>query len=198
MSYIYKFTIDNLKYLNLLHTFINTIDHIPDNFTLLSEDQVSIIFNEELSVDQVNTLTNYIQNYNPPQCYSIIISTETLNISLNQVNSRAYTTAITDIWRVEPDNNDLTSLSHVEIVCNLVNTSSILDNYSIRLYDAINNNVIFESGNLTNTVLKILSFSNLQNIPMADTILQLQFKVSSSNVSVNISAGHFIYSKSFY
>ena len=103
MSYIYKFTIPNLKYLDLFHLFLENISEIPSNFTLLFEDQISIMFNEPLVESQIISLTNSIENYIPPQSYSIFDSTKTLNISTNQIKSTVYTNVSTSIWKTNPN-----------------------------------------------------------------------------------------------
>lgn len=199
MSYIYKFTIPNIKFLNLVYSFIETIPELPSDFSLLSEDQVSIIFNEQLNDAQITSLTNSIQNYIPPQSYSIFDSTKTLNISTNQIYSTVYTTVSTDIWKIDPNTDLDINITNMEIVCNLSGPQdgNIIPNvnYSVRLYDALNNNVIFESTNLSNTSIKILTFTNFQNISKNDTVLQLQFKVSSNTYIANIFAAHFTYYK---
>lgn len=199
MSYIYKFTIPNLKYLDLFHLFLENISEIPSNFTLLFEDQLSIIFNEPLVESQIISLTNSIENYIPPQSYSIFDSTKTLNISTNQIKSTVYTTVSTDIWKIDPNTDLDINITNMEIVCNLSGPQdgNIIPNvnYSVRLYDALNNNVIFESTNLSNTSIQILTFTNFQNISKNDTVLQLQFKVSSNTYIANIFAAHFTYYK---
>lgn len=199
MSYIYKFTIPNIKFLNLVYSFIKTIPELPSDFSLLSEDQVSIIFNEQLNDEQIISLTYSIQNYIPPQSYSIFDSTKTLNISTNQINSTVYTTVSTDIWKIDPNTDLDINITNMEIVCNLSGPQdgNIIPyvNYSVRLYDALNNNVIFESTNLSNTSIEILTFTNFQNISKNDTVLQLQFKISSNTYIANIFAAHFTYYK---
>ena len=199
MSYIYKFTIPNLKYLDLFHLFLENISEIPSNFTLLFEDQISIMFNEPLVESQIISLTNSIENYIPPQSYSIFDSTKTLNISTNQIKSTVYTNVSTSIWKTNPNTDFDINITNMEIVCNLSGPQdgNIIPNvnYSVRLYDALNNNVIFESTNLSNTSIQILTFTNFQNISKNDTVLQLQCKVSSNTYIATFFAAHFTYYK---
>lgn len=197
MSYTYKYTIPNLKFLSMFHTFIETIPGLPTNFDLLSESQVSIIFNEELSSDQINTLNTYIQNYVPPQNFQTITSTNTLNILNTKINSTIYTTISTDIWTIDTDNDNDDDIGYLNIVSNLVgplnNISNV--NYSIRLYDALNNKIIFESSGMTNTTIQIFKIDDFVNIPITDSVIQLQGKVSNINCSINIESARIVYYK---
>lgn len=198
MSFSYKYTINNLKYLDQLYNYIASLHGLPSDFSLLSEDQVSIIFKEQLSDGQINVLSNAINNYSPPQYYTTIHNTEAINIIQNQVNKTVYTCVSTNVWLVDRTiNSGDIDLGNIVVVSNLVGPQDGIivhnANYMIRLYDAINNFVLFESNNLVNTDLQILTFSNIQNIPITDTLLQLQVKVSSTNYLVNVSAAHFTY-----
>ena len=196
MSYIYKYTIHNLKYLDQLHTYIENIQGLPTNFNLYSEEEISIIFSEELSRDQINILTTNINNYSPPQHYKIIDSNEPLNIIQNTINSSVYTIIATCVWLSSTKNDDI-NLENVIIVSNLVGPQDqiVVPNvyYMIRLYDAINNKVMFESNKLLNYDLRFIKFKNIQNIPLKDSLIQLQVKVSEINYLVNVSAAHFTY-----
>lgn len=194
-TYTYKYTIPNLKFLNMFHTFIETIPGLPTNFNLLSEDQVSITFNEELSSDQINTLSTFIQNYAPPQNFQTITSTNTLNILNTKINSTIYTTISTDIWVIDPDNDNDNDIRYLNIVSNLVGPLNSNANYSIRLYDALNNKIIFESPGMTNTTMQIFKIEDFINIPTTDSIIQLQGKVSNTNYSINIASARIVYYK---
>lgn len=194
MSYVYKYIIPNLKFLNLLNDYITNIPELPVNFSLLSEDLVSIIFSEPLSTTQQNLLTTSIQSYSAPQFYNIIDNTQAINIIQNIIGSTDYTSIATYIWIMNDTNSNIIDLGNVVVIANLVGPEDthIINNasYKLRLYNAINNKVIFESDNLTNTDMKILTFSNIQNIPTFDTLLELQASVSINNYKVNISAAH--------
>ena len=162
MSSIYKYTIPNLKYLNLLHEYIENVHNLPSNFGLISEGEVSIIFNQQLSDTQINLLTTSINNYVPPQFYKEIYRNESLNITQSNINNTVYTSIATDVWIIDKTNVDV-DLGNVVIVANLVGPQDgiIVNNtsYKLRLYNTMNNTIIFESDNLTNTDLQILTFS---------------------------------------
>ena len=200
MTSTYKYTIPNLKYLNLLHEYIDSIQNLPSNFGLISEDEVSIIFNEQLSDTQINLLTTSINNYMPPQFYKEIYRNESLNITQSNINNTVYTSIATDVWIIDKNNVDI-DLGKIVIVANLVGPQNgiIVNNssYKLRLYNTMNNTIIFESDDLTNTDLQILTFSNIQNIPIVDSVLELQAKVSSSNYIVNILSTHYTFFKTF-
>ena len=198
MSFIYKYTIPNIKYLDLLHTYIESISGIPTNFGLVSEDQISIIFNQQLSDTQITALTNSINSYIPPQYYKELYNTESLNITQSNISSTDYTSIATDVWII--DKNDINvELGEIIIVANLAGPQDgkvvIGASYKLKLYNTMNNTVVFESDNLTNTDLTILTFSNIQNIPIIDTVLELQAKVSNSNYIVNILTTHYKFFK---
>jgi len=177
----------------MFHTFIENIPGLPTNFDLLSEVQVSIIFNEELSSDQINTLNTSIQNYVPPQNFQTITSTNTLNLLNTEINTTVYTTISTDIWTINTDNN----IGYLNIVSNLIGplNSNINTNYSIRLYDALNNKIIFESSDMTNSTIQIFKIDDFVNIPTTDSVIQLQGKVSNINCSINIASAKIVYYK---
>ena len=200
MTSIYKYTIPNLKYLNLLHEYIDSIPNLPSDFGLVSEDQVSIIFNQQLSDTQVNLLTTSINNYIPPQFYKEIYRNESLNITQSNINSTVYTSIATDVWIVDKNNVDI-DLGNIVIVANLVGPQNGIitnnANYKLRLYNTMNNTILFESDNLINTDLQILTFSNIQNIPTIDSVLELQAKVCSNNYIVNILSTHYTFFKTF-
>jgi hypothetical protein len=202
MSYIYKYTIPDLKFLNLFHKSLENIQGLPNEFNLHLEDQVSIIFNEDLTSEQINILDNFVQNYVPPQYYKQIIYSTGLNILNQKINSTVYTTIGSDLWLIDPDNDNDTDLGYVKFVSNLIgplDTNSINNvTYSIRLYDAINNNVLFEQTNITNTNMQIFTAEFLENLPDVDTILQLQGKVSNNDYSLYITTAHFVYYKNIY
>lgn len=194
MSYVYKYIIPNLKFLSLLNDYITNIPELPVNFSLLSEDQVSIIFSEPLSTTQQNLLTTSIQSYSAPQFYNIIDNIQSINIIQNIIDSTDYTSIATYIWIMNDTNSNIIDLGNIVVIANLVGPEDthIINNasYKLRLYNSINNKVIFESDNLKNTDMKILTFSNIQNIPTFDTLLELQASVSINNYKVNISAAH--------
>ncbi len=202
MSYIYKYIIPNLKFLNLFHKSLEDIEGLPNEFNLHLEDQLSIIFNEDLSSEQITILDNFIQNYIAPQYYKQIINTNSLNILNHKINSTVYTTIGSDLWLVDPDNDNNIDLGYVKFISNLIgplDTNSMNNvTYSIRLYDAVNNNVLFEQTNITNTQMEIFTVEFVENLPNVDTILQLQGKVSNSNYSMYITTAHFVYYKNIY
>lgn len=201
MSYIYKYTISNVKFLNLLHNYISTIPTLPSDFSLVSEDQISVIFNQQLSNTQIDLLTTSINNYSPEQYYNVVDSTQPISISQNITNNIDYTSIATYIWIIDETIKDIDFfLGNIVIVSNLVGPqdSIVVNNasYNIRLYNATNNTVVFESNNLTNTNLQILTFSNIKNVPSVNSVLELQAKIFVSNYQVNISAAHFTFFRS--
>lgn len=198
MSYIYKYTIPNIKFLNLLHNYIAIIPTLPTNFSLVSEDQISVIFDEQLSNNQIDLLTTSINNYSPEQYYNVVDSTQPISISQNSTNNTDYTSIATYIWIIDETIKDIDFfLGNVVLVSNLVGPQDgiIVNNasYKIRLYNATNNTVIFESDNLTNTNLQILTFSNIKNVPSVNSVLELQAKTLVSNYQINTSAAHFTF-----
>lgn len=198
MSYIYKYTIPNIKFLNLLHNYIAIIPTLPTNFSLVSEDQISVIFDEQLSNNQIDLLTTSINNYSPEQYYNVVDSTQPISISQNSTNNTDYTSIATYIWIIDEAIKNIDFfLGNVVVVSNLVGPQDgiVVNNasYKIRLYNATNNTIIFESDSLTNTNLQILTFSNIKNVPSINSVLELQAKTLVSNYQINTSAAHFTF-----
>lgn len=70
MPFTHIFNIPNIKFLDYLQTFIEGINEIQIEFYLIyNEPNVNIVFQEQLTQDQLNTLTNSLNTYTPPQTH---------------------------------------------------------------------------------------------------------------------------------
>jgi hypothetical protein len=195
MEYTYSFTKNDIKYLEKLHEFIKDIPELPKDFYLLNEDQVSVIFNEELNDSQIDILRISIENYTPPQIVYEVVGSNSINITNTNVNTTEYSIVGVDIW--QGINN---SIGYITIASNLIEKNVIGNligngDYSVRIYDTINNNVIGEVTNLNNTTISIITIDNLSNIPTNDTLIEIQVKVSRKSDKCVIKACQFIYIK---
>lgn len=179
--YTYNFIIPNIKYLNKLHSYIATIPttngiSIPVTYFLSSDvDNISVNFNENLNTMQLNLLTSYLYSYSCPQSIINIETSKSFNIITNKINSVIYSIISVDIYTPPSDKN--IQLGQLLIVGNISNINSN-GTFQIRLYDSTNNKVLIESNKLNNTSTQLLTFNNLQNIPVANSVLEIHVKVS--------------------
>lgn len=185
MSYIYSFTIPNLKYMGHLHDYISAIPSIPSKFELYVEVTVDVVFEEELSADSVAILNQYISVYVPPIILYEIDHMEVVNILKSSVDTVGYFTFATNYWISETklSNGGDVSLGYIMIASNILpdalKAGEIQGSagYQIRVYDVLNNNIITESDVLSNSHLQIVKLESLQNLPLTDTLIEFQCKI---------------------
>ena len=188
MEYKYSFTKDNIKYLEKLHEFIKSIPQLPSDFYLFNEDQVSVVFKEELNDSQIELLTTSIENYSPPQRIIEVIGSNSINISNSVVTTLEYNIVGIDIWQADYDDDNDVHIGYITIASALIGDGD----YSIRIYDTINNKVMGEICNLNNKNMSIITINNLVNIPTSDTLIELQAKTTSKCI---IKACQFVYTR---
>jgi hypothetical protein len=191
MEYKYSFTKDRLKYLNKLHEFIKDIPELPSDFYLLNEDQVSVVFKEELNDSQIEILTMSIENYDPPQVITEVIGSNSIFISNSVITTTEYNIVGIDIWQADYDNDNDVHIGYITIASALIGDGD----YSIRIYDTINNKVIGEICNLNNKNMSIITINNLVNIPASDTLIEVQAKVLNPLSKCIIKACQFVYTR---
>lgn len=184
----YEYTIENVKFLDKLHSYIQDI--FPTyNFHIDIHEKIKIIFTNELSQNEITLLETSIANYNPPQYTHVISKNENVNITNNKTNNTIYSTISTYLYSSSDDFIDKMK------VISYMNTSTNNSYYKIRIYDITNDIVITESNELNNTNLEIIEFSDLEYNSTQDTILQIQIKVSNTNTFAYVQNINFTYSK---
>lgn len=194
MEYKYSFTKDQIKYLDKLHEFIKGIPELPSDFHLFNEDQISVIFKEELNDSQIEILTMSIESYDPPQTITEVSSSNSINISNSVVTTTEYNIVGIDIWQADHDNDNDIHIGYVTIASALIGDG----NYSIRIYDTINNQIMGEKTDMDNKTMSIITINNLVNIPTDDTLIEIQAKVSNPASKCIIKACQFIYTTEIY
>ena len=176
----YSYTIPNLKFLEHLHTYIHNIAELPTDFSLYNEESLNVVYENELSDENLIILNNAINSYIPPQ--EIIINTNSENINL--FNSTINTTVYSLLGVYVYSSNPVNFPNSVSFVCNVSNGGV----FKLRLYDSVNKIVVAESENLTNTISELITLNiNTFNLPNTNSLFEIQAKVLDSkfNVTVN-------------
>lgn len=186
----YTYTKNNIKFIHLFQEFIKenlNIDfHINSDFNL---NQFTFVFPQILGDANKLQLDELVQKYIPEQNYFKLIRSQPLNISISSTNSIDYVCLANSVYNLNLISDTLTSIS---IISNIL-TPDKLGTYQIRIYDSMNNNIIWESDILSNTVYNLIEFTDLDNIPNTVTIIEIQMKVSNPLYSANIKAINFNY-----
>lgn len=173
MTYTYSYTIPNIKFLSDLYNYI--LETLALEFYINIEATVDIIFNQELTNEQEIILNNLISGYIPPQELSVVVKTENIVLSQNTIMSTDIYTIIGTYFYTVPDDDSF--ISSFKTIAS-VNGET---NYKFRVYDSINDTVLCESNTLNNTNLQIISLSDVTNLPINDTLLEIQCIVSGDN-----------------
>lgn len=187
-DYNYNYIKKDVKFINLFSDFIksnsNLDFHINGDFEI---DQFTFVFNQLLDDATKLLLDTLVENYIPEKNYSRLIKSQPLNISISSTHSMDYICIANSVY-----NASLTfmTLSSISIISNIISPDN-LGTYQIRIYDSINNNIIWESDKLNNTADKLIEFNDLDNIPIATTMIEIQLKVSKSIYSSSIKAINF-------
>lgn len=180
MTFTYSFTVPNLKNSTDLYNYILNIQNLPD-FEMYIESTVDLTFNEELSQELLDVLTNAINNY-IPATLDEFDHTESINITKSTINTTSYLGFATDYF-VKKN----TFLKKIIIGSSIDEGGS----YQIRVYDLLNNKVITDSNILSNNHLEITSLELLSNIPESDTLIEFQCKVTVGVATIKTI--HFVY-----
>lgn len=200
MTFVYNYTIPNLKFLSALHESIELLPNFPQDFYITSSNQVSIIFEQELTYDQLNILSNHITNYIPSAYYDTEYLTENINILVNKTDLTNYTPLSKYIYSKKPNTIVLKKISIISNLTGPLEKLTPVDtnpSYYFKVYDTINNQTLYEV-NLNNQELEKIDCINLTNLPQDNTIIELQFKTSNSNYLVNLHAIFFEYVERTY
>jgi hypothetical protein len=172
-----------------VHRYISEIPGLPTDFSLLSEAQVDIIFNQELTEEQLSSLNNSIAVYIPPTRLLELDHTESVSILKPTVNTTSYFTFSTDYWVNALKSSENIVLGHIIVVANID-----IGSYKIRVYDSLNNNVLVESNSLSNNHIQIIKLQDLVNIPTSDTLIEFQCKVIGSG-TCSVKAVQYVFYK---
>lgn len=182
---ICNYTKHNIKFLNLFHDYIQNLNKFPKFYIINDDKSLTIVFDTILSKELKLNLDNVVQTYISPQYYIKNLKSIPLNISINKTNSEEYISVATSIH-----SNIHDIFGSVSIVSNI----TLLDTlgfYKIRIYDSINNKVIYETSSLNNSIYQLITLDNLQYIPKDNTLIEIQVKVSNKMYIANIKAVNF-------
>lgn len=183
----YTYTVLNCRNYSDLYDYINKyisdIDLcITNNYTIINNPQVDLIFSYIITSDQVKLLDNIMSTYVPNNTLINITLNKSIsipNIQIQSVNSWCSVASFYFIAMLD------CSLYNI-ILTSYTNSSS----YKIRLYDTFNNKTIAISDTLTNNISKPITLSNL-NLPCDNTVLELQ--VYQTNGTIYINSCNFLY-----
>ena len=192
IEYTYTYNKENVKFLDDLHMYVLQVDALPSQFYINASSHIDIIFTQELSSEQLNILNNIINEYVPPQELHIPFINETILITNPVISTNTYSVIGTYFYSIANLQTDV-FISSFTIIASVKGNIS----YKIRIYDAINDNLLCETNSLNNTNLQIIKITNLSNIPSNDTLLEIQGLVSGDNtcnvklVQINFSKRQF-------
>lgn len=178
MEYIYSYNKEDVKFLDHLHTYLSEISTIPTDFYINATSQIDIVFTQELSNEQLIILNNAIDDYIPPQELYIPLRNETI-LNNAVISSIAYSVIGTYYFSSLDNDTFITSFTIVSCVKGAIS-------YKIRIYDSINNKIICETDSLNNTNLQIVKLDNLSNIPLNDTLFEIQGIISDNSNTCDV------------
>ena len=171
----YSYIIPDLIFLDKLHEYLSETFDINSFYLTIEGFNVDIHFLTELDTQDKNNLNTLINVYNPPQTKLEFYSTDIIQILNDNISNTNYSLIGSYLWtNINP--NIIPSSFKIVTLLIPQNTS---DNYSIRIYDTMNNNILSELTNLTNTTLQIFNLTSISNIPKNETVLEIQIKCSN-------------------
>jgi len=148
-----------------------------------NDDIVSIIFINQLNINDLIILNTIIANHQPtPNIGNKIYN---LSITEKNITSQIYYIIATIVY---PGSNIWPNITNIRGVSYMEANGT---NYFIRIYDTTNNKVICEK-NLSNTNELINDFGTLSDISTTNAIWEIQCKVVG-NTTVNINNIHIYY-----
>lgn len=164
----YTFNKPGIIFLELINPLLQNINLNP--YTLeYNSDILKLIYTEELTTEQYNTLNAFITNYTPPLTNPVYNS----SIKFQIVNS-SHTNV--DQWML------IGTCQYIltDLLVDYVNVTFIANinegSYQVRVYNMTNNIVIGTSSVLNNTVREINTI-NIQDKPSQECIIELHVKL---------------------
>jgi len=178
-SFKYSYTILNLKYLEHLYKYIleNTEGTLPSDFYLNIEATLDVVYNQELTNSQQIVLNNIISGYTSPQELTKLIKSESIVLSQNTLLPTDNYTVIGTYFYTKPTDNSF--ISSFKMISSVDGNT----NYKFKVYDSINDKILCESITFNNNTLQIINMvpSDISNLPINDTLLEIQCIVSGDN-----------------
>lgn len=134
-------------------------------------DVISICFDSSLSAGEETTLNSIIQNYEhvPKIRYNGTIALRPEDSKFKNTDYSVQDSCIYGGSETMGSIHKISGIGYME--------SNGL-NYSIKIYDKTNNNVIAEK-TFTNTTSNIITFDTISNVPTDESILELHLKTGS-------------------
>jgi hypothetical protein len=146
-------------------------------------DTVNIKFDADLSPSEQNILENTIipnHNYhttiNTSSTYNII----TPYIDNSNITAKNYAIASSFIY----DGTIFRNIAKIGLLTEMTNDKNLNSNYSIKIYDQTNNNLIKEITGLTNSNKQIVNITNLSNIPTNESIIEIYIKTTNRPIKI--------------
>jgi hypothetical protein len=173
MSFTYNRTLSEhfpsgLDMTNLYNDIKNsaiTVEYLGSNNT---EDIVEIIFQSELSVDELTILNNIISAHNPIAIKPRIIKYTVSPKHGNTVSCHYEVMAVFEYG----GSNLLGIINYFDLIAKTDQNNT----YSARIYNPQNNTVLAQITGLNNVEYEIIDMGNITNIPTENCKLELQVK----------------------
>lgn len=190
MEFVYSFTIQITFISNLYDYLLPLLLNFPE-FYINSNSKIDIVFNSELTPDQIVILNNTINGYVNVDYIKTQSSIKTVSVNNNAITSTNYTNIASDFWTALLD--DDVQLEYINMVALITGT------IYIKIVDVINNNVLYENTfTNTQTKLEFIQLKNINNIPITDTLIDFQVKVDTPTSKCITSAIQYVFYKYQY
>lgn len=171
-TYTYSLSSDFGGNLRISHLHLDVIAEAGITPTLtridMEGDNVDIVFDSALSAGEQTTLNNVVSAYTyvTPVNYDNTIK---FNIKNRETSNTSYTREDTLIYEGSNNTGDIKKILAVGYM------DSGVTNFSIKINDKTNNNIIAENS-FTDTTESILELTPISNVPTERSILELQIK----------------------
>lgn len=138
----------------------------------ITEDNIIIFFESELSSDELTTLNDVIANHD-----DTVIIAKKIGFNINPITTQTLSNVYEAVATFEYEGSSLIGpINYFDL-----NTKTELDNtYDARIYDSDNNKILAEITGLNNQEFQIIDMGSISNIPQSKSILELHVRSNNS------------------
>ena len=168
----YTFNKPSIIYLEKISPLLQDINLQP--YTLeYSEDILKIIYTEELTNEQYNTLNAFITSYEPPSTKpDEFHSSYNISIIKNTINSNEW--VLIGSCQYIPNIDISVELIDMTVVSNVES-----GDYQFRIY-CMSDNMILATSDIYDNTIRTIHTINIENNPTSNCIIELHAKVSNT------------------
>ena len=179
----YTFNKPGIHYLEMLNSLLQDLNLYPYNF-VYSENILTFEYEQELTIEEYNTLNTFITNYIPPTSKpDIFYNAFNIQIVEKIINNNDW--CLIGTCHYVPNTEESIDLVNITFISNID-----VGDYQIRCYNYTNNTVIGVSSVLNNNQRQVNTIEiNTNNRPTTDCIIELHAKISNINSKFYIDSG---------